>query len=198
MGKTIITIIAILTSLFNYCQEGVTVPLNHPNKSGITNGTYISDLNDDFIPYIGTWQGTWNDKVFTLKIEKIPHFTETYPNGDYYYRDILIGNYIVTDLSGELELANSLAITDPDLAKIRSMFRPFNNYFSFNYSNESLCSVRFIVNLSRNLSNPNELIYSVGDRDYWEEEGCPYESINDIPVPIPTSLTSPLILTKIN
>ena len=174
------------------------MPLNHPNKSNIINGTYLKDIDNEFDPYIGTWQGTWNDKIFTLKIEKISHYTNTYPNGDYYYRDLLIGNYIVTDLSTELELANSLSITNPELAKVISYYRPSNNVFYFHFNGGGdICDVLFTIHLKQNLSNPNELIYTVGEKTYWESENCPYNQIEDIPIPIPSSAGS-LTLTKIN
>ena len=196
--KTIITICVSLISLFTYCQEGVIISINS-DKTVLENGTYIKDIDNEFAPYIGTWQGTFgtalDPKTFSLTIQKVTHYRETVPNGDYNYIDILIGKYIVTDVNSELEIANTMAINNPSLVKITSFYGPHDNRFKFNYDDVDLCNVSLTITLKRNLTNPNELKYYVDESDFWIEENCPYTQKADIPIPIPKTS---LVLTKIN
>ncbi len=197
--KTIIKLYISLISLSAYCQEGVIVPLNYSSDIDLLSGTYIKDVGNEFAPYIGTWQGTWGEtleaKTFTLKIEKITHYTDTSPNGDYYYRDILIGKYTVTETSIGLIITNTMTIADPGLAKISSINGPRLNYLPFNYFDEDFCSISGIVKLCRNVNNPNVLNYYFDRGEFWISQNCPYGEIYNIPIPIPTVN---LTLTKIN
>lgn len=196
--KTIITIYISLVSLFTYSQEGVIISIN-ADKTVLENGTYIKDINDEFAPYIGTWHGAFGTasepKEFFLTIEKVTRYRQNFPNGDYNYIDMLIGKYIVTDVNSELEIANTMAINNPSLAKITSFYAPHDNRFKFNYDDVDLCNVSLTITLKRNLTNPNELNYYVDESDFWIEENCPYTQKADIPIPIPKTS---LVLTKIN
>jgi hypothetical protein len=197
--KTIIKLYISLISLSAYCQEGVIVPLNHSSDLDLLNGYYVKDIDNEFDSYVGTWQGTWGatleTKTFTLEIEKITHYTNTSPNGDYNYKDFLIGKYTVKETSTAIVITSTMAIIDPSLAKLESINGPRNNYLPFNYFDIDYCSVSGIVYLHRNLNNPNVLNYYFARGEFWISQNCPYDEIYDVPIPIPTIN---LTLSKIN
>jgi hypothetical protein len=184
MKKNISLLIIILLSINLSAQEGVIVPLTTPHID-IQSGTYKKDLNSELNPYIGTWVGIWNNKKFTLKLEKYTKKTISYPDGDYFYKDLLVGKYKVTNLSSGEILQNNINNHDNEAAKITSAALPKNNRFKFTYMDDEQC---FNVGNITLVGNPgtNQLVYWYEFDSWWDKENCQYASKSEIPIPIPT------------
>jgi hypothetical protein len=197
--KYYIIIITMLT-FTSYGQEGIIIPLDPPVEYDIPNGTYVQDMNFDFFPYIGTWEGNWglgiNNKTFTLKIEKINHHLISYPYGRYYYQDLLIGKYTITETISGNVISSTMSIMDVNLAKLSSEDNLQDNRCYFVYSDPNLCDVTGTVILVRDLTNINTLLYKFLQSEIWIENDCPDKGDpNGIPIPIPTEMVT---LTKVN
>ena len=199
--KKILIFLGLIQSFIIFSQEGIIIPLDPPVEYDIPNGTYVQDMNFDFAPYIGTWEGNWglgiNNKTFTLKIEKINHHLISYPYGRYYYQDLLIGKYTITETISGNVISSTMSIMDVNLAKLSSIGNSLvSNRCYFVYSDPNLCDVTGTVILLRDLTNINTLLYKFLQSEIWIENDCPYKGDpNGIPIPIPTEMVT---LTKVN
>ena len=59
----------ILLSTFIFNCKAQTYPLN--TNTNVPTGAYIIDINDELLPYEGTWQAAWGNKTFILKLTRI-------------------------------------------------------------------------------------------------------------------------------
>ena len=188
--KKIVTLIILIATITSYGQEGVIKPLNTWDAKS---GTYLKDINNELNPYIGTWEGTWANKKFSLKIEKLLKVRHTSENGFYNYEDKLIGRYKVINLSDGSVLEDNFGQQNLSLIKIESTSsKRFENRFNFIYIDKDLCS---IVGEIVFIGNPatNQLQYNFM-YDEWDYNNCQYPEIIDIPVKIPTIYN--LIMTR--
>jgi hypothetical protein len=187
--KKYITLLICVANIINiYSQEGVEVPLNTPIFD-IQSGTYQKDLDNRLNPYTGAWEGTWQGKKFTLVIDKIIKKLHTSESGFYYYEDILIGRYKITNLSDGVIIENNLNEQNLDLIKIENTSTGKSSKLYLIYLDKDLCSNTGQILLKGNPSS-NQLIYTFNYGEFWMKEDCPYLNKSDIPVPIPTvSLT---------
>ena len=192
--KNLIIFCFVLINYNNYAQITSTVPLSQVPILE-PNGIYIKDIFNDFSPYIGIWQAIWQGKTFKLIIAKESQVLKTFQNGEYYYRDYLYGNYIITNNITGAELENTTALTDFNFQKIKSAGRPKNNKLSFLYLYRNLCSVAANLYLKTNPNNPNELKYGFFYDDWWLPMDCEYSSYDQIPIPIPKVV---MTLTRVN
>ncbi|HEX8562737.1 MAG TPA: DUF6705 family protein [Flavobacterium sp.] len=194
MKNYIFYLFLILFSVDASCQEGVIRPLSGPVDNDIITGTYYRDNENLFLPYIGTWQATWNNKTFTLTIQKIPKNKELFPNGEYWYEDRLIGRYKIVDATTGSVLEETPNFYTVNNAKLTNAGTGKNNKLTLSYFDVNLCSVSGKVWLERDPNNNNQLQYSYFKGDFWIQEGCPY-TFENIPVPIPIV---PLLLNRVN
>ena len=74
------------------------LPLNTALKEIPTNA-FVKDLNNELVPYIGTYKASFQGKEITLFITKEENKLVDYGNQKF-YRDALIIKYIVKNLSG--------------------------------------------------------------------------------------------------
>ncbi|MDR6405712.1 MULTISPECIES: DUF6705 family protein [Chryseobacterium] len=75
-----------------------TIPLNTYIEN-IPLNAYLKDLNNELVPYIGTYQTTMDDKQITLYITKEDH--KYFDLDDIkFYKDVLIVRYTVKNSSG--------------------------------------------------------------------------------------------------
>lgn len=184
------SIIMLLTS-FIYGQE---LPLDYNTNIEIQNGAYIKDVNNLFGSYLGRWQGTWDNKIFIIKIEKITQRLHSFPNGDY-YADELIAKYEIKNAITNAIIESTMDTPIVEQAKIYSLSYPKNNYFYFGYLDSDRCSNTGKILLMGNPSS-NQLSYYYFYDEFWQEENCPYEKQEDIPIPLPTIFN--LALTRVN
>ncbi len=184
----------LLTFSKSISQLGVIIPLGtgHP-YSNVKNGNYIKDVTNIFGPYLGVWETTWQGKLFSLKLQKVTKLFNSYPNGDFYYDDIVIGKYIITDVATGQVLKNTMTITDPNKAFITSAGRPHsNNRFNFTFTDGDLCSNGGDITLLGDPSSLQLTFYFTPD-DSWDQRNCSYALKRDIPLPFPNV---PVVLTK--
>lgn len=183
MKKNLITVIAIVCCISIYSQEGVEVPLTTP-MFRIESGTYVKDINNVLDPYTGTWEALWEDKKFTLKIEKIIKKPHTYESGFYYYEDELVGRYAVIDLSNGNVIENNFDSQLENVA-ISSLSLPKDNQFSLFYSVKDECGYNADLIL---IGNPlsNQLLYKFFYDDIKVGSNCRDVNPDEIPIYIPT------------
>lgn len=189
MKTKIILFIGILYSSISY---GQILSLDYDTDNKIPDGAYIKDINNLFQSYIGTWQGTWDGKTFTVEFKKNTHKLISFPSGYSYYRDELIGKYRVQNINGEI-LENTMIMSD-DSAKLFSLAYPKDNRFNFLYSDNDRCSNTASILFEGNPST-NQLIYRYRQDSFWMFFDCQYTRQDEIPIYIPKiSMT----LTRIN
>ena len=190
--KKIIYIFTLLQSVIGFSQ---ILPLNQ-SPFERPNGCYIKDLNNDLQPYVGTWETTWDNKKFSITIEKVTQHLYTRPNGDSYYKDFLIGKYLVTNLSNNVVIESTLNISNVNDVTLYSVTSGANSKIIFLYKESAPCYNRAEITLERNSSNSNVLEYSFNQfhSDWLKSPQCTYSKQVDIPVAIP-KIT--MILTKV-
>ncbi len=180
-----VLIILLLTQSLLSCAQTI-YPLNSPDAPV---DSYIKDINNEFDPYLGTWEATWNNKKITLYLIKMSHtYTERFKGG-HYYEDFVIGKYTVVDLTSGAELENTTGITNIDDVPIKSTVLVRNkNQLRFLYSNRAPtsadCDILSTIILTKDLTNPNILTYKYFVNNY-NYKGCPYTNLDDIPINIP-------------
>ncbi len=193
MKKHIIVFIIVMTCSKSIAQIGVIVPLTTGNPyEDIKNGTYIKDVTNVFGPYIGTWETTWQGKLFSLKLEKVTKLLNNHSNGYFFYHDKIIGKYTLTDIATGQILKTTMNITDPNKAFITSTFRPKSNKFDFIFIDDDLCSNGGDITLLGDPSSLQLTFYFTPD-DSWDQRNCSYALKRDIPLPFPNV---PVVLTK--
>lgn len=169
------------------------LPITHDSTLRVPQGAHVKDLNGLFYPYIGTWQGTWNGKLFTLKIENYADKLNSFPSGYYYYEDQLIAKYKVIEIATGSAIESTMEISNLDNAKIESLGYPKDNEFDFLYSDIDKCGNTGRFRLEGNPAT-NQLQYFYIYEGFWISNDCTYQSKEDIPINIPIGT---LTLTKI-
>jgi hypothetical protein len=163
-----------------------TLPLN--SLEDINNGGYSKDTENKLPFWVGTWKGTVNNKEYTFQFTSFTHHLETFPNGDYYYIDELMGKFKVEDLGTNTILYNDLDSTNFEDYKIRFLgYNPYNGYsFSF-YDDLAHCYniVKFLLLKSPSNSNQVNYMSFEYDRDFYLDNDCPYPDMLDIPMFLP-------------
>jgi len=191
--KKIILLISIFTVFTAYSQE-IILPLNYEGSKDVPERGYLKDLFDVFNPYIGTWQGTWNGKTFILKIEKVTKELHSFESGYFYYRDRLIGKYIVKDNATGSIISTTMNNVNLQEAEIKSLAYPKENKFEFLYETGDECYVTGKIRLKGNPAT-NQLQYFYFPDEFWRFEECHVASAAEVLIPIPTE---PMILTRVN
>ena len=180
-------------------QEGVVLPLINNVYGMMISGIYEKDTNNDMIHYIGTWKGLLNNRTVILQLDKYTKFKRYYPDG-YTYIDEIKGRYIVYE--GDIDIilnpviiASSMEIENPiENAPLFSVGDGRNNKFLLEYTDYQFCRAEGKLYLTRNLANPNELIYGFGlQHSVIFDKDCPYTS--EVPIPLPVGTTT---LLRIN
>ena len=94
MKKLIILLFVISTNIVfgqNQVNEPI-YPLGTSSFDGIPSGYYVKDIFNEYDKYVGTWQGTLNNKKFTLVIEKKEHQLINFLSSTF-FRDELVAKY---------------------------------------------------------------------------------------------------------
>jgi hypothetical protein len=183
--KKIIVLVVLLLTIKSYCQPGVIVPLNTLDQD-IQYGTYIKDINNEYLPYVGTWKGILNNNEYTFVFQVFAHHLRTYPSGAYYYEDYLKGKYEVKNLTTGNVLYSTISATSFDDFRILCVGSPENNRMDFSFTDYNNCynSMNFILLNVPGISN--QLKYTgFSYSDFYIPENCPFSDRYQIPVPIP-------------
>jgi hypothetical protein len=125
-----IFLLSILLLSFS-CKAQQIYPLN-TNFSAIQNNTYLKDINNELLPFIGTWKANFENKEITIKVDKInQHLVES--GTKTFYQDVLFIRYNIKNSQGTIiKSTMNLPITE---AKIKSdVTFPNENLVAFTYS----------------------------------------------------------------
>ncbi|MGV7108185.1 hypothetical protein ACUSJC_16805, partial [Flavobacterium sp. U410] len=109
--KTVFKIIFLLLISLNVkCQTVTTIvpyrTLDYPS------GAYLKDLDNEFPFWLGTWEGTANNKKYTFTFILFQQQKTTYPSGFYFYGDFVAGKLKVTDLITNQVIYDESSFTD--------------------------------------------------------------------------------------
>jgi hypothetical protein len=102
--KTITLIIVLYFLTFSTSAQIVDV------NSGVTvmdapSGSYISDLNDTFTPFLGTWKYQNGNAILIVVLEKVTqHYYPEFGN----YKDFIKGNYSYSTNGGLTYITNTI------------------------------------------------------------------------------------------
>lgn len=191
--RKIIFIAILLLSINVQSQPNVTVPFNTLTQN-IQSGTYIKDMNDEFLPYVGTWKGVLNNKEYTFVFQVFTQHLFTNPSGFYYYMDILKAKYEVKDITTGTILFTTMSAINYDDFYILGLGTPDNGRLDFYFTDTPNCYNSMTFALENLTGNPNQLHYGgFMYSDFYISEGCTYTDRHDIPVAIPKK---GLIFTK--
>ena len=193
MKKTALFLVLLITQLAS-CQTIMPLStLNPPYNS------YLKDLDNTFLPYLGTWEGILNNKKYTFIFTKFAqHQSAAYSTEYMFYQDELKAKFKVTDLAtGNVIYDNTSAInyddymiqgTDPSTARGICVF--------FFTDTDANCRNKMEFTLMNIRGQPNQLKYCYFEyTDSWSGFECTnYPNRMDIPVFLPKE---ELILTKI-
>lgn len=102
--KNIIIITLLISSLWS-CKAQTNV-INYTdwcnNQTDETNGSlYLKDINNLYLPFVGTWKWTQGNKEFTLTLIKQTSYHNTLGNSDY-YEDRIVGYYVYKENGVEI------------------------------------------------------------------------------------------------
>jgi len=178
-------ILTILTLHFILLSCAQIYPLN--TNTDVPNGAYIKDLNNELIPYEGTWKGTWDNKTFFLSLNKVKKNMDHKDNNPY-YKDILAGRFKVLDSSGNI-LYDNTSLPDQD-TKIEGLgfIKNTTKYILF-YVDSDICNISGRIYLTFTNSM---LDWKFMDTTDIIDSSCQYYNSNPFPQPLPKSI----ILTK--
>ncbi|WP_288981611.1 DUF6705 family protein [uncultured Flavobacterium sp.] len=191
MIKNTLKILSLLLFTINCnCQ---TLPLNSPEEPD--NGGYLKDI-DNVLPFwVGTWKGTVDNKEYTFQFTTFLHNTVNFPNGDYYYKDKLMGKFKVVDLTTNMVLYDDLSVSNFEDYKIRLSGYGNNIGYVFRFVDDNAhCNNKTEFTMLKNSANPNQIKYlNFEYQRLLSPEDCIYPQQGDIPMFLPKV---DLILTR--
>lgn len=184
--KKIILIFVITFSITCKSQVTVELPLG---TYEYPNGAYLKDLNNELLPYVGTWKGVLNNKEYTFVFQKFTQHLSAYPNGgSYNYRDEIKGKLKVVDLTTNITLYDNLSATNYDDFLIYGVSKPYSGMFEFIFTDtDANCNNSLSFTLRNINGQPNQLTYCYFKYDdWWKSWDCPnYSNRMSIPVNLP-------------
>ncbi|MCY0969529.1 DUF6705 family protein [Chryseobacterium wangxinyae] len=184
--KKLIILIA-LHLLFLSCAQ--VYPLN--TYSGVPNNAYIQDLNNDLVPYEGTWKGTWDNKIIYVYFERIQKLLDHKENNPY-YKDLLVGKFKVINQNGLILYDNTnLLNEDAKIEGGRFFTIPFKQYYLF-YIDPDICNMTGRIYINFINANQTQLQWKFSDTTDIITSECQYYNTNPLPQPLPANI----VLTK--
>jgi hypothetical protein len=178
----------ILLSAFIFNCKAQTYPLN--TNTDVPTGAYIKDINNELLPYEGTWQATWGNKTFTLYLIKIKKLLDHKENNPY-YKDVLVGKFKVLDSSVNI-LFDNTNLPDNDTKIEGGGFIKNTDKYLLRYSDVDICNMSGWIYI--NFTNPTktQLNWKFSDMTDIITPDCPYYNANPFPQPLPANI----VLTK--
>ena len=166
------------------CQVTTTLPLETLSFE-TPNGAYLKDLDNKFPFWIDTWEGTVNNKKYTFTFVLFAQHMETYPSGNYIYRDWVVAKLKVTNTLNNNILYDESSFINFEDYKINGLYIDEDKFYFGLYDKEEYCynNTRFIFKKDPN--NPDQITYKnfiYGEYEYWD---CPYTSQEEIPMFLP-------------
>jgi hypothetical protein len=190
--KILYKISILLITIFSYGQPVTSIkPLGTTLAYEEPNGTYLKDLNGDFLTYVGTWKGIKDGKEYTFVFQIFNQHLVSFPNGDYYFRDKLVVKYQVKEIITNTILYTTMSASNFNDFPIIALGTPDSDGRQDFYFTDSAthCYNTLDFSLTKIVNNPNQLKYgSFNYAEFWDNENCTnYPERTNIPIPIPTS-----------
>lgn len=187
--KTLIFLSFLINILSCKAQE---YPLNTDFRN-IPNYSYLKDINNELIPFVGTYQGQFSGNQITLFVTKEPHKLIEYTNQKF-YRDVLSIRYIVKNSGGTIlqDTQNMVFQSNQIQHTIYStIINPYHNLLMLTYGGTN-CGVGWgSIRLKKLNATQISWEYRPNDR-ILDSSKCP--SGTDINIYLPE--TKDLIFTK--
>lgn len=184
--KTIFLFIILTASIS--CKAQQTFPLR--TYTDIPENSYLKDTNNELNDYIGTWKGTWNSKTIFITFKKV---LNKYNPTLKYYKDFIIGKFIVKDNNGNI-LFDNTNISD-DQAKIKGfgLIKNTEKYL-ISYTDPDLCHMTGSARISFTDPTKTKLEWKYSQSNDWVENECFYHGLpySQRPEPLPSNI----ILTR--
>ncbi|CAM3824273.1 hypothetical protein FLGE108171_15880 [Flavobacterium gelidilacus] len=186
MKKTIYKILAlVLISLNANCQVSQIVPLRTPSYE-MNNGAYAKDIDNEFIFWLGTWEGISNNKKYTFTFIKFAQNYRSYPSGRYEYKDEVVGKLKVTNLNNNIIIYDESSNINYEDYIINGNVIVGDEFYFGLYDKENHCYNSADFTLVKDSTNPNQIIYKDFSYDEYNYLDCTnYQNQNDIPMFLP-------------
>ncbi|MGV7108182.1 hypothetical protein ACUSJC_16790, partial [Flavobacterium sp. U410] len=111
--KTIFKIIFLFLISLNVKCQTITAIVPYKTKTyDAVNGAYFKDLDNEFPFWLGTWEGTANNKKYTFTFVLFQSSLSQFANGIYFYKDFVAGKLKVTDLITNQVIYDESSFTD--------------------------------------------------------------------------------------
>lgn len=156
----------------------------------IPENSYLKDTNNELQDYVGTWKGTWNNKTIFLTFKKV---NNNYNSTLKYYKDYLIGKFIVKDVNGNV-LFDNTNLSD-DYAKIRGFgFIKNMDKYLISYIDPDLCHTTGSIRINFTDTSKTQLQWSYSQDFNLIDKTCFFHGLpqSQRPDPLPMNI----ILTK--
>lgn len=157
--------------------------------SDVPVNAYIKDIDNELVPYEGTWKGTWGGKTVFLYLKRVKNYY-THLENKPYYNDILIGKFKVQDSNGNI-LFDNTNLTDDNAKIFGSGFKKVDDKYSLIFSDPDLCHTSGIININFTDPTKTKLNWKYFYRNEIVTVDCPYYN-TEIPQPLPKEI----VLTK--
>jgi len=181
--KKIFILITVHLILFSCAQ---IYPLN--TNTSVPTNAYIQDLNNELIPYEGTWKGTWNNKTLIVTFKRIKKLLDHRENNPY-YKDVIVGKFKVLDSSGNILYDNTnLADSNTKIEGSRFFTIPNKRYVLL-YLDHDICDISGDIFVSFTDSSNTTLDWKLMDTTDIITSSCQYYNSNPFPRPLPDNIT---------
>jgi hypothetical protein len=191
--KKIILIASLLLVYSCYSQPGVVAPRATTLPFEVPNGTYLKDINNEYLPYVGTWKAVKDNKEYTFVFQIFYQYLVSQPSGDYYYQDELKAKYEVKDIATGNILYTTMSAVNYDDFWVSALSTPDSDgRLDFYFCDKEHCYNAMTFSLMRITGSTTQLKYGIFNYyDWWNPEHCPaYPERTNVPVPIPKTWTT--------
>ncbi len=151
---------------------------------------YIKDLDNELLPYEGTWKGTWSGKIIYIYIKKDKSYFTHLENRPY-YNDILRAKFKILNINGSILFDNTnLSFGNSKIVGNRFFSTP-NNRYMLTYSDPDLCNTTGTIYISFTDPTKTTLEWKYNNHNEIITDDCPYYT-TELPQPLPEEI----VLTK--
>jgi len=181
-------ILLILLSIITISCNTQIYPLN--TNTDVPNNAYIKDLNNELVPYEGTWKGVWDNKTIFIYFKRIKKYLDHKENNPY-YKDLLSGKFKVLDSSGSI-LYDNTSLPDNDTKIEGGGFIKNTEKYLSHYNDFDICGINGSIRINFTDTTKTKLNWQFSDMTDIITPDCPYYNSNPFPQPLPKNI----ILTK--
>lgn len=180
--KKIIILLALHSILLSCAQ---VYPLN--TYSEVPDNSYIKDINNELVPYEGTWKGTWDNKTILISFKRIKKY-QNYDLNNPYYEDLLIGKFKILNSSGNILFDNTnLPDNNTKIDGLRFINQPNVRYKLYYFDND-ICGISGDIYINFMSGNLAQLNWKFVDTTDIITPDCPYYNANPFPEPLPKNI----------